>query len=388
MAAADDVSIADWQEPENLRWSFQHMDALFPTATIPRGETEPAVLQQRPVALGGIAVVDPAGTTRTADEILDAAHTDAWAVWHDGALVAEEYRHGMTATKRHLLMSVSKSVVSLTVASLVQDGTLRLDDVVGDVAQALAGGGYADATVRQLLDMRTGVRFSEDYADARAEVRLLDQSVGWAPLEPGNPGELVSFLAGMVKEREHGGAFVYRSADTDALGVVVESVTGRRYAEIAGERLWSRLGAESDAYVTVDPAGTAMFDGGTCATLRDLVRFGLLVLDEGLAPSGQRVVDAAWIRDLFDGGADSDAAFAAGPHAEAMPGGKYRGQFWFPTSSRDVVCALGIHGQLVYVDRARRLVAAIFASHPVPVDPESDMAVLGAVAAIGDHLAG
>ena len=117
-----------------------------------------------------------------------------------------------------------------------------------------------------------------------------------------------------------------------------------------------------------------MFDGGINACLRDLARFGSLFLNGGVSLTGEQVVPPSWIADTFAGGADSRAAFAASPDDNRMPGGMYRNQFWFPYPGNNVLLCLGIHGQMIYVNRAAGLVAAKLSSWPLPQD--ADQAVL------------
>jgi CubicO group peptidase (beta-lactamase class C family) len=132
--------------------------------------------------------------------------------------------------------------------------------------------------------------------------------------------------------------------------------------------VWARLGAEHDANIGVDPLGTGMFDGGISAALRDLARFGQMLLREGTSLMGEQVVPAAWVHDSFTGGPDTRAAFEASPTDHRMPGGMYRNQFWFPFPDRDVLLCLGIHGQMVYVNRSARVVGVKLSSRPTPQD--------------------
>ena len=135
--------------------------------------------------------------------------------------------------------------------------------------------------------------------------------------------------------------------------------------------VWSRLGAEFDANIGVDSAGTGMFDGGISATLRDLARFGAMIGAGGTSLTGEQVVPAAWVEDTVTGDPDSRDAFAACPVDNGMPGGMYRNQFWLPYPDSDVLLCLGIHGQMIYVNRPAGLVAAKLSSWPLPRTPGS-----------------
>jgi CubicO group peptidase (beta-lactamase class C family) len=381
------VTIATWQDPDLIHWSFSHVDQVLPTVAISRGTKPPAELATAALDLTGLPVVGPAGESLTVADVVAGTDTDAWLVLHRGRLVAEHYARTTTATTPHLLQSVSKSLVGSVVGALVDRGVLDPSRSVATYLPELAGCGYADATVRQVLDMRSGVGFVEDYVDPRSDSRILESGTGWAPLPDGvAPSSLRRFLRGLAQVRPHGGSFVYRSCETDVLGLVCEGAAGRPFPQLASELLWSPVGAGQDALLCVDAEGTGVFDGGLAVTLRDLARFGAMIVADGVSLSGERVLSTAWLDDVFVGGSDSTEAFAPAAAENLMPGGRYRSQFWSPTPGRDVVLALGIHGQLVYLDRRRGLVGVKLSSWPEPSNPWKSGAAYAMFAAIGRHL--
>jgi CubicO group peptidase (beta-lactamase class C family) len=380
------VTTDNWQTPPYLGWAFQHIADLFPTATISRGSGRVVDLARRPFDVGSLTVTSRYdGTTGTVASVMAGTQTDGWVVLHDGVVLAEDYPGGMAPATPHLLMSVSKSLVGCVAGSLVAQGVLDIETEASAYVPALAKSGYNGATVRHLLDMRSGIKFSEAYLDPDAEVRRLEEAIGWAPRRHvDGPEGMYPFLLSLQRKAAHGGPFEYRSCETDVLGWVCESAAGVRMPDLMAELLWSRLGAEEDANIGVDPFGTGMFDGGVSAALRDLARFGLMVQRDGASLTGQQVVPASWIRDSYAGGPDSRAAFAASPDDNRMPGGMYRNQFWFPFPDRDVLLCLGIHGQMVYVNPAAGVVAAKVSSWPTPQNAAalfSTVAAFDAVAA-------
>jgi CubicO group peptidase (beta-lactamase class C family) len=382
------VTPENWQAPGVLGWSFQNLALVVPTADISRGSGPAVALAHSPLDLGGLEVGLHDGSTRTVADLVAASDTDGWMVVHGNQVVAEEYRGSMTPATRHILMSVSKSLVSTVAGALVGRGRLDPEARVTDYLPELVESGYAGATVRHLLDMRSGIRFSEDYLDPDSEVRILDAAFGWAPKRHADsPHSLKAFLRTLRQERPHGGAFEYRSGETDVLGWVCEAAAGQRFPQLASDLLWSRLGAQYDAYIGVDSEGTGMFDGGICATLGDLARFGAMILSGGVSLTGEQVVPPWWVEDIFTGGPDSAAAFAAGPDDHGMPGGRYRSKFWFPVADGDVALCLGIHGQFVYLDRSTGMVGVKLSSWPTPLDEWKHVASVRMFAAISEHLA-
>lgn len=359
MSAPAGISLDNWLAAPYAKWSFQHVEDFVPTAVISRGSGPVARLPVAEVPLADVRVAGNGGVATTVGAVMLATATDGWAVAHRGAMVAEEYLDGMQAQTRHLLFSVSKSLVAAVVGALHDAGAFELDAPVTKFVPALADSGYDGATVRHLLDMRSGIAFSENYDDPAAEIHRLDQAMGWAPRSgPDAPATLHDFLLTLRRKSPHGGPFEYRSCETDVLGWICEVAGARRMPELMSELLWSRIGAQRDATIGIDAAGTGLFDGGISACLADMIRFGSLFLRDGVSLTGHQVVPTAWVADTLQGGPDSRQAFAANPDNNEMPGGMYRNQMWFPYPDSNVVLCLGMCGQMIYVDRSAEMVAA------------------------------
>ena len=173
---------------------------------------------------------------------------------------------------------------------------------------------------------------------------------------PGEPRGLYRFLATLRAEAPHGERFLYRSAESDVLGWVCERAAGQPMPALISELIWAPMGAEHDAVLLHDSLGTAVHDGGLCATARDVARFGQMLLDGGQVPDGtggtRGVVPPQWLRRAWAVDSDARGVFAASPVEWAFPGGWYRHQFWFrPGDHGDVLLGLGIHGQMLHVSR-------------------------------------
>ena len=275
-----DVTLDNWQSAAHLHWTFQHVADFLPTATISRGTGPVAELKSAPVDLTDIPLYDRTNRRRTTvGDVMAATATDGWIVLQHGKVLGEYYYGGMEADSPHLLMSVSKSLIGMVAGALVSNGAIDVDAELTHYVPALANSGYAGATVRHLLDMRSGITFSEDYLDPMAEVRLIEQAFGWAPRTvPDLPTTMYDFLVTLRQKSPHGGPFEYRSCETDVLGWICETAGGLRMPELMSQVLWAKLGARQDATIGVDSVGTGMFDGGINACLSDLARFGSLFL--------------------------------------------------------------------------------------------------------------
>jgi len=380
-APDDQVTLANWRTAPFNRWAFHHVRELVPSADIANDPDSVRALPPAPVDLSAVRVADDA---LSFDAFLAATETDALVVLHRGRLVYEHYANGMTAATPHILMSVSKSVLGLVAGILAGRGDLDPEAEVAAYVPEVAGTAYAGARLRDLLDMRAGVLFDEDYLATSGPMIEYRKATSWEPMGPGEaPSDLRAFYATLTaRDGEHGRPFHYISINTDLLGWCIERATGRRYADLVSEVLWRPMGAERSAYITVDGLGAPRCAGGLCCTARDLARLGLL-----FAEGGRDVVPAEWLDDIVTGG-DPDA-WAQGTSAENYPGlpMRYRSQWYVLERAAPMVFAIGVFGQSLYVDRENELVIAKFFCQPLPVDQEKKMLTIRAAEAIRDFLA-
>lgn len=388
-AILEHIDLDSWKWPEYFAFALTRMEEIFPIGGIPRGigpvrefVTEENDFRPLPIDREKWAGADESWST--VGDVLADTFTDAWLVTRNGVALAEEYAWPMKPARQHMLFSVSKSIVSTVIGALADAGRLRPDDLVTTHLPVLAESGYAGASIRDLLDMRSGIKFSEEYLEKGSEIRALFEAVDFAPRTPASANGIKSFLTSLKSDREHGSAFVYRSCETDVLAWIAEAVTGQPFSVVTSEYVWSKIGAAHAAQVCQDRWGGSIADGAISTTLRDLARFGEMIARGGTTVDGERVLSAAWIDDIFTGAADSAQVFAASPSGRSYPGGMYRSQFWLPSASRDVVIGIGIHGQMLYIDRATQTVGVKLSSDPEPVSLAQQHGTLAIFEAIAE----
>jgi CubicO group peptidase (beta-lactamase class C family) len=357
------VTLANWQDPPFNRWAFQHVRELIPTARIPRGDgpASPLPRAERDVLpfrfRSGHRELSVA-------ELLAQTHTDGFLVLHRGQVVAEHYFNGLAPDVPHLLMSVSKSVTSAVAGILAGRGLLRTGAAVEEVVPELAGTSFQGASVQDLLDMRAGTHFDESYENPESDVRGYERVYLWRPDDgQPRPPDALAYFATLHNDGAHGGPFRYRSILTDVLAWVLERAAGDRLHQLIARELWQPMGAEFDAEVTVDARGNSMADGGICATLRDLGRFGQLFLDRGQA-GGRAVVPSAWIDDTIAGAPDGAQAFADHSMPGNPAGAHYRNCWWVADPGLPFFFGSGINGQNVYVHMPSQTVVAKLSTWP------------------------
>ena len=363
------VTLSNWRKAPFSAWGFRNVRRLIPTANI-AASGHPVPLETSLEEIGHVEFSGQDGKPTTVSRALRATSTDALVVLRRGRIAAEWYGDGMNAITPHIVFSVSKSICGALGGILVDRGLLDPDDRVIEYVPELASSVYAGCTVRHLLDMSVGIAFSEDYEDPKGDVVRYRHAAGWDPLPPGEaPIDLRSFLALQKPDgQKHGELFHYVSTNTDVLGWVYERACDQPYADILSEYLWTPLGAERDAYITVDAHDAMRAAGGICVTPRDLARFAEMIRRRGVA-NGQQVVPGAWIDDINERG-DPDI-WARGELAEYFPQASYRSKWYRIDRTRNVLVALGIHGQWIYIHPQAELVIIRMASEHTPLDPDA-----------------
>lgn len=367
------VTLANWRTAPFNRWAFQHVREIVPSADIAH---DPARISPLPEALADLSSLA---------DFLEATDTDAMVILHRGRIVFEHYANGMTAATPHILMSVSKSLLGLLAGILAARGVLDPGRQVTDYVPELAATAYRGAAVRQLLDMRAGIDFDEDYLATVGEIIEYRKATNWNPLAPGEtPTDLRSYFGRLTQaDGAHGGRFHYVSPNTDLLGWVIERAALARYADLMSELLWRPMGAGHSAYITVDRLGAPRCAGGVCATARDLARIGQLLVE-----GGRRIVPESWIDDIAANG--DPQAWAAGSFAAYYPGAAmhYRDKWYVLRGAAPLLFGMGVHGQNLYVDRALQLVVAKFSSQAQPIDEQRIALTTRAVTSLRASLAG
>ena len=373
------ATLANWRQHPHSIWGFTHVDSLIPVAPIAAGRGSP-LPSATPLDLGRINVAQH----MTAAEVLSATHTDGFLVIKDGAVIAE-HDFNQRREDRHIVFSVSKSITALLAGILVEQGLLDPDEPVIRHVPEAKGSAYADCSLRHVLDMTVSIRFTEDYLDPLGDVARYRAAMGWNPAGAiASEDGLHRFITRLPKaDHPHGYRFHYVSPNSDMLGWIIERASGDTIANLLSRHIWQPIGAEHEAFITVDRHGAPRTAGGICMSLRDLARLGEMVRLGGRF-DGQRIVPEGWIEDIVTAG--DPAAWSRGEMVHLFPHGRYRSKWYIPDPSSQVLCAIGIHGQWIYVDRTAGMVAVKQSSQPIPADDALDHQTLALFRAIANEL--
>lgn len=340
-----------WSQAER-EFGFANWDAVYSGRTVPRGArvralpTGPSFELLKPGTPGAQAV----------ERFITDEKVAGLIVLHEGTIRLERYALGYSASGRWVSQSVAKAMTSTLVGAAVNDGYIAsIDDPITKYITALKGSAYEGVTIRQLMTMTSGVKWNEDYTDPNSDVARFYS----APLEPGVDAT-VSYMRKLSREATPGTKWIYKTGETHLLGVVVASATKQTLASYLSEKIWAPYGMEEPATWTTDRKHHEL--AGCClqAALRDYARFGQFVLDGGRI-DGRSVVPDAWFE-----------AATKKQFATADPNRGYGYQWW--TMDGNTFAAIGIHGQLIYVDPSRRLVVAINSAWPVATGADKSAA--------------
>lgn len=314
-------------------------ELFLPISAISRGP-ETWALEQAPRDITQVRYTHK-GQTRTVAQYLRTTETDAVVILHDGRVAAEFYANGYSASQPHQPWSVTKSFVSTLVGIALDEGRIAsLGDPVERYIPELARTAWAGTTIRNILEMESGIEWDEENLDLKQNHQVLQWRDVWLDyISNGRAGrDRNEFLMTLRRVAPQGTAFHYNSGNTQVLSWLVESVYGRSFTDILSEKLWRPMGMEADASIITDRHGRAIASQGLYSVARDLARFGQLFHNGGRTPDGRQIVSEAWVREATD---------LAGP--ENMSGGEYAYQWWRNEADPAGFSAVGFQGQFVSV---------------------------------------
>jgi CubicO group peptidase (beta-lactamase class C family) len=331
-------------ETSRLSDNFRNLDQRFPSVKVSSGEVIFSLEEDlRDLPSEYIYL----GERRSVSEFIEKTGTTGLLVTQGNNILYEEYFNGYTATDRMITWSVSKSVISALIGIAIEEGSINsVHDLVTDYVPSLSASGYRDVTIKDVLQMSSGIGFNEDYFDSNSDVNQMGaRSVGLG-------GSLEDLIISLESERMPGTYNQYVSSDTQVLGLILREATGVGIAEYTQEKLWKPVGMEFDAYWLTDSTGVESAFGGFNASLRDLARFGILYLNHGFL-MGQQIIPQQWVKDSVR----TDAPHlipGENPNSDWVVGYGY--QWWVPEGSENDFLAMGIYGQALYINRDRDIV--------------------------------
>jgi len=322
---------------------FRNMEKIGPTRLVPASD-KPYPLLRNETDLGHVEITFN-DAVLTIDEYVESQKVAGLIVVKDDVIIYERYELGNTEISRWVSYSVAKSVTSMLVGAAVNDGYIdSIDEMITDYIPRLKNSSYDQSSIRNVLQMSSGVEWGEDYADPESDINVTP----WETLS------VYEYLRDKPRDSEPGEVFNYNTAETNLVGDVVRSAVGNNLATYLSEKIWKPFGMEHDAYWALTDPGGGEF-GGCCinATLRDYARIGLFAMNGGVLADGSRVLPDNWMTDS----------------TSPSKGYEGYGYLWW-LLGEESFAASGIFGQRIYIDPVNDIVIALHSARDDASNPE------------------
>jgi len=355
-----DISLETLQFAPHNRWAFSHLREMITTVNISTDKEFTRLLSGSAVKPKDVTINWKGARTKLTD-VLERQYNDGILVLKNGEILVEGYFGALTPQRPHAMFSMSKSIVGVIAAVLENRGVVDLSKPVAFYVPELAGSGYGEETLRRLMDMRDGTNYTETYADINSTVQISDCSAGFyggKACPETYPETVYEVLESVGRDERTANLFNYKSGNTDAVAWALEVASGEKLSTLVEENLWKAMGAEHNSSITVDMGGFEYANGGMSATLRDMGRFGQLMLENGVLRDKQ-IIPIKHISDIKEHLEEPD--WIKGDRADGF---FYRSFFWGSGGDNNDFMAAGIHGQRVYISPSSNMVVVLFSSWP------------------------
>ncbi|MDN5216646.1 serine hydrolase [Fulvivirgaceae bacterium BMA12] len=338
-------------DQDKISQNFRGIVDIFPTSVVKKPDRP----NRFPYATSRIqlpAYFSHEDSTINTQNFLDYTLTDGLLIIHHDTIVFEQYSNGFSETDHHISWSMSKSFISALFGIAISEGKIKsIEQTVTEYLPELKGTGYDGVRIKDVLQMSTGVGFNEDYGDFNSDINRMGRYLALGM-------SMDDFAASLKRERTPGTYNHYVSVNTHVLGMILKRVTGQSIAQYMEERLWQKIGAESDGYWIVDDTGMEFVLGGLNLIMRDYAKIGQLYLDSGRW-QGQQIVPESWV--LASITPDAPHLIPGSPNSNRPSGYGY--QWWIPEGGDDEFLAQGIYNQFIYVDPDKALVLVKLSSN-------------------------
>ena len=342
---------------------------------LPRGGDLPELNISQSDNFAGRIVQDVNGDNLPLDKLLEKYCADGFLVLQGDTIAYEAYWNGFSEHQRHIWFSMTKYLVSTAFGVLMDEHDIDLNASPANYVDELKGSGFERTTIQQVLDHASAIAFKENYVDQHSEfLRYYAPALGMAYL-PGaqdvQPSEaeiygVHDFLAKFIKEeagKEPGLVFEYNSANADLIGWMIARLSDMPLHDFIADRIWSNLGTYHDAALVVDRAYMPVATGGMLSTLRDAALFGRLILNRGKA-NGQQILPAHWVDETLKVDDVDRKRYSNNDLYQNEAWRYYKNMWWILDADKGEYAAVGVHGQVIYINRSTEVVIAQFSSQP------------------------
>lgn len=359
------------------------MGELSPTKEIKRNMKKPSPLKYNLKDINSLLVSDENGQSIPFETLLTNTKTDAFLIMYKGEIVYENYLNNMKTNQQHYMASVSKVFTGLVIKMLANEGKINLNTKAEAYLPELQNNPFGHATIQQLLDMQVSAEFpthnfkQEGLSNQDAQLYLATGLLPrWKNYD--GPDTIYDMLNEAVEKQAPGTAFEYNNGSAETLGWIIRRITGTSLATAVDERIWLPLATEEAAYYVIDSVGTEEASAGLNATLRDMGRFGQMILNSGTY-NRKQIIPKTIIEEIQN--KNNQVAVSE----ESKSSYTYHNQWWITNNEHDAFEVTGSYGQQLYIDPQAKMVIVHFSSNS-NYTPEIQQAFSNAYIQIADYL--
>jgi len=367
------VTFANYRDYPMSKWSFNNAGAPFNLLMIPRSGQVDFFKENTTQQLGNKLITLAQGKQETLERIFEQNDADSIVFIKDDKIVYEKYWHFADKDRQHIWFSATKSLVSTAFGILVAQGKVDLQASPAKYIPELKNSGFARTSIQNVLNHSSSIMFKENYTDLNSDFLKYYApalNMAWVPGARDAQPEKTKiygthdFLSSFIKEDQSskpGSVFDYNSANADIIGWLISRISGMPLNDFIAKNIWSKLHVEHDATMAVDRAYMPVATAGMNSTTRDAARFGQMILNNGKY-KGEQVVSAQWLKQITQLTEKDKNKMSANSKYKNEPWQAYKNMWWLLDDSKGEFAAVGIHGQVIYINQNKNVVAAFFSS--------------------------
>ena len=364
------ISLENWRSHPFNRTAFSNIERILPIAIIEKGNNS-SNTKIKYENLSLLSFTNKYQEKQTIKDFLKKNLSDNFVIIKEGNKVYEWFNKNEQKNKQHILFSVSKSLTGLAIGLLIENNLIDINKKITFYIPEVENSAYNEATVKHLLNMTISTNFKEEYLDRSGLFNLYRQATGFNPKSTDNKIGLKEFLKLMPKSQNpHGTIYQYCSPNTDLLGWIIERVTNKKYSEFFSEEIFQKCNPNFNAFITLDDEGSPRTAGGICMNINDLAKIAELVRCRGSVENKQ-IIKENTIAELIDYKAEHP--WPSKEKGRLFSKGGYKSK-WYQTGHKNKeICAIGIHGQWIWIDPIKEISIVMLSSRKTPLSITKDI---------------
>ena len=368
-------SLSNWRTYPHNRVAFSNVKNILPVSIIKKGEKTKNV-RSKLEDLSSLKFTNKYKEEIKITDFLQKSFSDSFLIIKKGKKIFEWHNDLNLKNNQHILFSVSKSLTSLLAGILIKKNLIEPNKEITFYLPEVRESAYKNSTIRNLLDMTVSSNFKEDYLDKTGLFKLYREATGFNPQTSKHKIGLKGFLTMMPKsEINHGEKYQYCSPNTDLLGWIIERVSETKFSNLFSNEIYQKCKPSNDAYVTLDHEDSPRTAGGICMTSNDLSKVAEMVRCKG-SLEGKQIISEDVMTNLID--YENKHSWPNKEVGRLFPKGGYRSKWYQSGLDNKEICAIGIHGQWIWIDPIHEVSIVMLSSRkqPLSISNEKNFSLL------------